>query len=128
MVNHSGFLDIACKEALNSSEEGGVVAGAVLIYGDEIIAQSGDRSLQLNDPVAVAEMNCIRQAGRRSDQQQLTLYSTRYPDMLIAGTMLQFSLGKLVIGLPASSNQAIELLESRGVPLEFIAHEGCAAL
>jgi creatinine deaminase len=127
-VNHAGFLDIACKEALNSSEEGGVVAGAVLTNGGEVIARSGDQSVQLNDPVAVAEMNCIRQAGRRSDQQQLTLYSTRYPNMLTAGTMLQFSLGKLVIGLPESSNQAIELLKSRGVPLEFIAHKGCATL
>ena len=125
---HSEFLDIACKEALNSADEGGVPAGAVLTNGDETVAQSGDRSMQLNDPVAVAEMNCIRQAGRRGDQHQLTLYSTRYPDMLTAGTILQFSLGKLVIGLPQASNQAIKLLQSRGVPLEFVDHKGCVAL
>ena len=62
-MNHSGFLDMACKEALNSSEEGSVLAGAVLTNGDEIIAQSGDQSIQLNDPVALAEMNDIRRAA-----------------------------------------------------------------
>ena len=127
-MNHSIFLDIACNEARNSSDEGGIRAGAILTIGDESVAQSGDQSIQLNDPVAVAELNCIRQAGRRSDQPQLTLYSTRYPDMLTAGTILQFSLGKLVIGLPESSSQAIELLQSRGVTLEFVDHKGCVAL
>ena len=127
-MSHSDFLEIACEQALKSNREGGICAGAILACGDEIVAQSGDQSIQLNDPVAVAEMNCIRQAGRRGDQKQLTLYSTRYPDMLTAGTILQFSLGKLVIGLPESSNQAIQLLQSRGVPLEFVVHKGCKAL
>lgn len=40
-----------------------MLAGAVLTNGDEIIAQSGDQSIQLNDPVALAEMNDIRRAA-----------------------------------------------------------------
>ena len=57
-------------------------------------------------------MECIRLSGRRNDQSSLTLYTTGYPDMLTAGTILQFSIGALVIGQPLTSHPAIELLLS----------------
>ncbi|WP_424946389.1 deaminase [Candidatus Spongiihabitans sp.] len=127
-LQQGGFLEIAAAHARRSETEGGIPAGAVLVKNGEVIASSHDRRQQLNDPIAAAEMDCIRRAGRRSDQAELVLYSTRYPDMLIAGTMLQFAIGSLVIGLPVASNPAIALLQSKNIPVTFSPMDQCIAL
>ncbi|MBX2868683.1 MAG: hypothetical protein KTR18_08410 [Acidiferrobacterales bacterium] len=131
-MDHSYYLDIASQEgekALNSNEE---PAGAVLVKtgGDSpvVVAQSHNQTMELNDPIATAELDCIRRAGRRNDQPQLTLYTTRYPDMLCAGTLLQFSIGALVIGLPKMESAAIKLLEEKALPISFVPHQGCLRL
>ena len=106
-------------EAQIAAVEGEAAVGAVIAKDDEVIAKSHDRRKQHNNPIATAEMECIRLAGRRTDQASLTLYSTGYPDMLTAGTVLQFSIGALVIGQPLASTPAIELLLSKSVPVTF---------
>ena len=128
MLNHRKFLDIAWAEAKAGKSLGERGAGAVLVKEGEVITQSRDRRKELNDPIAVPEMDCIRRAGRRSDQPSLTLYTTRYPDMLCAGTVIQFSIGGLVIGLPETENPAINFLRQKQVPIQFVEHKGCMAM
>ena len=123
-MSYTRFLQIAADQAQQGEAAGDDRIGAVIVKDDEVIAKSHDRRQQSNNPIASAEMECIRLAGRRTDQATLTLISTAYPDMLIAGTVLQFSIGAVVIGLPEISNPAIELLKSKGVPVTFeFAHE-----
>lgn len=122
------FLDAAVEEARKGLDEGGKGCGAVLVKGDEVVSRSRDRTRQLNDPIAVAEVDCVRRAGRRNDQSSLTLYTTRYPDMLCAGTLVQFSVGRLVVGLEPTDSAAISLLTDKEVPVDFVSHAGCARL
>ena len=116
---HSHFIGLARAEASTAESNDGVSVGAVLVKGDELIVKAHDQTVQMNNPIAVAEMECIRQAGRRSDQSELTLYSTRYPDMLVVGTVLQFSIGAMVIALPETQSPAIDLLKQKSVPVTF---------
>jgi tRNA(adenine34) deaminase len=127
-MNHLPFLDQAVREAARANTMGERPAGAVLVKQGEIIASSHYRCKTLNDPIAVPEMECIRAAGRRTDQPTLTLYSSRYPDLLVAGTIIQFSIGALVIGLPEQNSPAISLLREKNVPITFVPHDGCSAL
>lgn len=127
-MNHLPFLDQAAQEAGQARASGERPAGAVLVKDSEVIAHSHFRCQSLNDPIAVPEMECIRHAGRRTDQAELVLYSSRYPDMLVAGTIIQFSIGGLVIGLPEKDSSAISLLKEKNVPLTFVPHDGCLAL
>lgn len=127
-MNHLPFLDQAAREATKAKTMGDSPAGAVLVKQGKIIASSHNRCKTLNDPIAVPEMECIRDAGRRTDQSTLTLYSSRYPDMLVAGTIIQFSIGALVIGLPEQNSPAISLLRDKNVPIAFVPHDGCSAL
>ncbi len=127
-IDHTNNLKLAIQQALESESDGQPRVGAVLVKGEEIVGASNDKSRISNNPMAIAEMECIRQAGRRTDQRELTLYSTRYPNMLVAGTILQFSIGGLVIGLPESSNQAIDLLISKDIPVRFISTNECIQL
>ncbi len=120
LVFYAKFLKIARQQAQQNGADGSDSAGAVLVKGDEIIAKSDDQRQKRNNPIATAEMECIRLAGRRTDHADLVLVSTRYPDMLLAGTMLQFSIGGLVIGMPETSNQAIRLLKSKKIPVSFL--------
>jgi len=125
---HQKFLDAACAEAKVSIGKGGVGVGAVMVKNGTIVARSHDRTIQLNDPIAVAEVDCIRIAGRRNDQSELTLYSSRYPDMLCAGTVLQFSIGSMVIGLEELESSELTLLKGKGVPVVFCLHDRCKEL
>ncbi len=127
-MNHEEFLQVTCDEAKQGLDEGGIGIGAVLVKNGQIIARSHDRTRQHNNPIAVAEVDCIKLAGRRGDQQQLTLYSSRYPDLLTAGTVLQFSIGSMVIGLDEKINPAISLLLSRNVPIIFKPFAACEHL
>ncbi|MEM7196151.1 MAG: deaminase [Pseudomonadota bacterium] len=126
--HHERFLAEAAAEARKSVAEGGKGVGAVLVKDETIVARSCDRTHQLNDPIAVAEMDCIRRAGRRADQSELTLYSTGYPDMLTAGTLLQFSIGALVVGRTALNSDSLKLLAERQLPVKFIPHTDCTSL
>ena len=119
-MDHSYFLDLARQQANQSVDQGGKFRGAVLVKESQVIAQSGDQTRQHNNPIAVAEMECIRQAGRRNDHRDLTLYMVQYPDMLTAGTVIQFLIGTLVIGLAEAQTPEISLLRSRDVNLIFI--------
>ena len=127
-MDHQSYLDIAYSEAKNSIASGGIGAGAVMVKSGRIVAQSHDRTRQINDPIAVAEVDCVRRAGRRGDQAELTLYTTRYPDMLSAGTILQFSIGSVVVGLTRSDTPALALLQDKNVPVTFCPHTGCQEL
>ncbi|MFT5115113.1 MAG: creatinine deaminase [Parasphingorhabdus sp.] len=127
-MNHDTFLKLACTQAEISQQAGGIASGALLVKAGEIVAQSHNKTCQLNDPIAVAAVDCIRTAGRRSDQAELSLYTTDYPDMLCAGTMLQFSIGAIVIGLPETDTAAIRLLQQKGVPVTFNPYPACQEL
>ena len=127
-MDHSKFLDLAAQEALKGSISEQTRAGAILVKNQQVVAASYNRCQELNDPIATAEMDCIRKAGRRIDQAELTLYLTRYPGMLIAGTVLQFSIGQIVIGLKDKSNKAIVLLKSKNLPVVFWPNLQCEQL
>ena len=114
-MDHLDFLDKAKLEAELGAAEGGHGIGAVLVKNNEIIAAARDRTVQTNDPIAVAEMECIRAAGRRNDHSELILYSTRTPDMLVAGTLVQFGVGALAIRTTLNPSPALDCLREKNV-------------
>ncbi len=115
------LLQLAQQQAKLGAAEGGHAVGAVLAKGGEVIAAEYDRTIQLNDPIALAEFECIRAAGRRNDHAELSLYSTNSPNLLVAGVVIQFGIGALVVGeAEDTASRAIELLRSKAVPLTWI--------
>jgi len=118
-MDHDRIWEQVTKQVDACADSGDEPAGAVLARGDEVVAAGRNRVSELNDPIAVAEMDCIRQAGRRSDQAELILYSSRLPSMLVAGTLLQFSIGGLCVNGSDEDNDAVDLLRSKGVAVTF---------
>ena len=58
------FMRAALEEAKNGLKEGGIPIGSVLVRGNKIIGRGHNRRVQNNDPLAHAEIECIRNAGR----------------------------------------------------------------
>jgi creatinine deaminase len=73
------FLKAAFKEALASYRQGGIPIGAVMVENGNIIGRGHNQRVQLNDPIAHGEMDCIRNAGRRASYKDVTLYTTLTP-------------------------------------------------
>ena len=84
------FMDIAHEEAESAGKRGEVPVGAVLVKDGEILARDGNRTLELSDPTAHAEVLVIRSACRSLQSQRLPdcdLYVTLEPCTMCAAAI-----------------------------------------
>jgi tRNA(adenine34) deaminase len=91
----------AFEEADASFARGEVPVGACVVKGDEIIASAGNRTRELNDPTAHAEVLAIREAGRVLGSERLTgcdLHVTLEPCAMCAAAISFARIGRLYFG------------------------------
>jgi tRNA(adenine34) deaminase len=91
----------ALLEASAAAEASEVPVGAVLYYGDRLIARGQNRVLRDLDPTAHAEIVAMRAAAQTLGNYRLTgceLYSTLEPCAMCAGAMIHARLGSLIFG------------------------------
>ena len=62
MTDFTSFMDVALDEAKAAAQRGEVPVGAVIVQAGKVIAQAGNRTRELADPTAHAEMLAIRAA------------------------------------------------------------------
>lgn len=105
----------AIAQAVKSRREGGIPIGSVLIRENKIVAAGHNRRVQDNDPVAHAEIDCLRRAGRLGNFRDTTLYSTLMPCYLCAGAVVQFGIPKVIVGESRTFAGAPEFMRSHGV-------------
>ncbi len=100
--DQSGYMDIALEEARAAQARGEVPVGAVLVGPDgAIVARDGNRTLELCDPTAHAEILVIRAACRAAGSERLPdhdLYVTLEPCTLCAGAISFARLRRLYFG------------------------------
>ncbi len=92
------FMKAAIEEAKISLQEGGIPIGAVLVRDGKIIGRGHNRRVQNNDPLAHAEIECIRNAGRIGSYAGTILFTTLFPCYLCSGALAQFGIEKVYIG------------------------------
>ncbi len=122
------FLDQAVAVAKESLAQGGIPIGAVLVHDGAIIGRGHNERIQLGDPILHGEMDCLRNAGRRASYRGTTLYTTLSPCMMCAGTIVQFGIGRVVIGENRNFSGNEEFLRSRGVEVVVADDAGCVAM
>ena len=94
-------MDAALKEALEAARRDEVPVGAVLVLDGKIIASDGNRTRQLLDPTAHAEMLVIREAAQVLGQERLTgadLYVTLEPCAMCAAAISHARIRRLYFG------------------------------
>lgn len=94
------FLSLAYAEAEAAAERAEVPIGAVLVGADgAILARNGNRTLELRDPTAHAEMLVLREGAAKLGNERLlgtTLYVSLEPCAMCAGAISLARVEKLV--------------------------------
>jgi tRNA(Arg) A34 adenosine deaminase TadA len=100
MEFHS-HMDIALQEARAAAARGEVPVGAVVSGPGGVIAQAGNRTRELNDPTAHAEILAIRAACAALGQERLAgyyLYVTLEPCPMCAAAISNARIARLYYG------------------------------
>src|SRR5687768_7017235 len=92
------FMRAAIDEAKQGLAEGGLPIGSVLVRNDQIIGRGHNRRVQNGDPMAHAEIDCLKRAGRQRTYKDTVLYSTLMPCFLCSGAVVQFGVPMVVVG------------------------------
>ena len=127
MDNDVFFKDLI-KEAKLGLSEGGIPIGSILVLNDKIIGRGHNRRVQDDDPLAHAEIVCLRNAGRIKNYGQAVLYSTLTPCYFCAGAIVQFGIKKIVVGESENFEGAREFLEAHGVQIKNLKSQECSSL
>jgi cytosine deaminase len=122
------FLRMAYEEASAGFEEGGCPIGSVLAEGERLIARGRNQRAQQGDPIAHAEMDCLRRAGRRRSYRRMTLYTSLSPCMMCTGTIIQFGIPRVVIGEDRNFPGNPDFLRQRGIEVIIADDADCIAL
>lgn len=103
-------MALALEEAEAAARRGEVPVGAVVVRGDSVLARAGNRTRELADPTAHAEMLAIREACRALTSERLTgcdLYVTLEPCAMCAGAISFARLRRLYFGAADEKGGAV---------------------
>ncbi len=92
------FMDLALDEARAAGARGEVPVGAVVVAGGAVVARAGNRTRELADPTAHAEMLAIRAACAATGSERLAghdLYVTLEPCPMCAAAISAARVGRL---------------------------------
>ena len=95
------YMDLALEEAKAAAERGEVPVGAVIVMDGEVISSAGNRTRELNDVSAHAEILAIRAASATLGSERLInadLYVTLEPCAMCAGAISFARIRRLYYG------------------------------
>ncbi len=98
-------MELAIKEARKAAQRDEIPVGAIIKEtSGKIIAIESNKTIELCDPTAHAEINAIRHACRKRKQLYLydcTMYVTLEPCMMCLAAIVNSRIEKLIYGLPS---------------------------
>lgn len=104
------FMALALAEAAAAGERGEVPVGAVVAADGRVVSSSGNRTRELTDPTAHAEMLAIRAAAAKLSAERLTgadIYVTLEPCAMCAGAISFARLRRLYYGADDEKGGAV---------------------
>ncbi|MBB3918966.1 cytosine deaminase [Rhizobium fabae] len=105
------FMEMALQEARAAEERGEVPIGAVVVIDDIAISSSGNRTRELKDITAHAEIAAIRLACEALGQERLTgadLYVTLEPCTMCAAAISFARIRRLYYGAEDPKGGAVD--------------------
>ncbi|MGO4739437.1 nucleoside deaminase [Bosea sp. 2KB_26] len=104
-------MDLAFAEARAAGARGEVPVGAVVVRDGTILASAGNRTLELRDPTAHAEMLALRRACEEIGSERLIgcdLYVTLEPCPMCAAAISFARIRRLYFGASDPKGGAVE--------------------
>jgi tRNA(adenine34) deaminase len=113
VVEKNGLMELALEEAIEAAFREEVPVGAVVIdsVSGEILAADGNRTEELGDPTAHAEMLVLRKAASQYGGHRLIncdLYVTLEPCPMCAAAISLFRIRRLYFGVADSKSGGVE--------------------
>ncbi len=105
------YMKMALEEAEKAGQKGEIPVGAVLLKGDQVFSRDRNRSIELNDPTAHAEVLVLRKAGKILKNYRLNdmvMYVTAEPCPMCASAMVHARISRLVFGTLEPKFGAVE--------------------
>ena len=100
-MTDADWMQHALGLAGRAEAAGEVPVGAVLVQGDELIAEGWNQPIGEHDPTAHAEIIVLRAAGQSLGNYRLagtTLYVTLEPCLMCVGAIVHARVARLVFG------------------------------
>lgn len=111
-MKFNNYMEAALSEARAAAKRGEVPVGAVVVGPDgDIIAADGNRTRELNDPTAHAEILVLRAACDKVGSERLpdhSLYVTLEPCAMCAGAIAAARLARLYYGASDPKSGGVE--------------------
>lgn len=139
-MGFTSYMDQALDEARAAAARGEVPVGAVVVRDGTVLAAAGNRTRELSDPSAHAEMLAIRAACAVLGSERLEgadLYVTLEPCAMCAGVIAAARVARVYYGASdpksggvAQGARVFEQAQSHHQPevIDGLAEEDCAAL
>jgi cytosine deaminase len=115
------YMTRAFGLAAKGYAEGGCPIGGVLVDNEtgEVLGEGHNALVQEGNPIMHGEMAALRDAGRRVNRHNTTMYTTLQPCFMCTGAIVQFGIPRVVIGdvTNASSDETIRFMRGRGIEI-----------
>jgi cytosine/creatinine deaminase len=126
---YQAMLDVALEEARVGLAEGGIPIGAALFHQNGVLLGRGhNRRVQEGDPSVHGETDAFRKAGRQRRYQDTIMVTTLAPCWYCCGLIVQFRIGKVVVGESRTFQGGIDWLRERGVDVVDLDSSECVDL
>jgi len=122
------YIEAAIQEAKKSFAKGGIPIGSVLVKEGKIIGRGHNQRVQKNDPMAHAEIDCLRNAGRIGSYKETVLYSTLMPCYLCGGAVVQFGIKKVIVGESRTFEGCEKFMKQHGVEVINLDNNECISM
>lgn len=112
MSTFTTYMDIALNEARKAADRGETPVGAVIVdTSGKVLAQNGNRTRELSDPTAHAEILVIREVCAHLNSERLPnldLYVTLEPCPMCATAISAARIARVYYGAPDPKSGGVE--------------------
>jgi cytosine/creatinine deaminase len=123
------MLAVALEEARLGLAEGGIPIGAALFRKDgQLLGRGHNRRVQEGDPSVHGETDAFRKAGRQRTYRDTIMVTTLAPCWYCSGLVVQFGIGKVIVGESRTFRGGIDWLRERGIEVIDLDSPECAQL
>src|SRR5215470_12552876 len=115
-LTHESMLAVAIQEARLGLAEGGIPIGAALFRSSgQLLGRGHNRRVQEGDPSVHGETDAFRKAGRQRSYRDAIMVTTLAPCWYCSGLVVQFGIGKVVVGESRTFQGGADWLRQRGI-------------
>ena len=128
-IDYQAMLKIAIEEARTGLSEGGIPIGAALFdKTGKVLGRGHNRRVQENDPSVHGETDAFRKAGRQRRYQDTIMVTTLAPCWYCSGLVVQFQIGKVIVGESRTFRGGIDWLRERGIEVVDLDSPECVEM